>query len=342
MKAFLERINLKIIMVTLIITTMVMPFFMPIVLADNTEDNSTNSYVQFTANWANGTKQNELESEKAGILQFDLKLSGVSTGFQNLKIFATEESSSTLPAADIQFNNTDYADNSNGRILVFESTMNSGLDIHGDASVVFAKTKDLSEYDKVIKLTLIGEYQDPITKENKQINETIELNAHVKPVEGDPFHVKTDYHNTTYYNKQNIDNFWQTEWSTTDFGGDIFLKVDAKNASYLEYTINIEKNVDNLMDYPENFTIDTKELEDFGFDVTITKEDETFNNRTYKEHKIKVKLKYGTIDNEYKEDEVYNINKTFKIPVKYIGLGEGMEDLQVFRRKEFVDSLFGD
>lgn len=317
MKAFLERINLKIIMVTLIITTMVMPFFMPIVLADNTEDNSTNSYVQFTANWANGTKQNELESEKAGILQFDLKLSGVSTGFQNLKIFATEESSSTLPAADIQFNNTDYADNSNGRILVFESTMNSGLDIHGDASVVFAKTKDLSEYDKVIKLTLIGEYQDPITKENKQINETIELNAHVKPVEGDPFHVKTDYHNTTYYNKQNIDNFWQTEWSTTDFGGDIFLKVDAKNASYLEYTINIEKNVDNLMDYPENFTIDTKELEDFGFDVTITKEDETFNNRTYKEHKIKVKLKYGTIDNEYKEDEVYNINKTFKIPVKY-------------------------
>jgi fused signal recognition particle receptor len=26
--------------------------------------------------------------------------------------------------------------------------------------------------------------------------------------------------------------------------------------------------------------------------------------------------------------------------VKYIGLGEGMEDLQLFDRKEFVDSLF--
>ena len=36
------------------------------------------------------------------------------------------------------------------------------------------------------------------------------------------------------------------------------------------------------------------------------------------------------------------ISDHFKIPVKYIGLGEGMEDLQVFRRKEFVDSLFGD
>ena len=33
---------------------------------------------------------------------------------------------------------------------------------------------------------------------------------------------------------------------------------------------------------------------------------------------------------------------SFKIPVKYIGLGEGMEDLQVFRKKEFVDSLFGE
>lgn len=317
MKAFLEKSKIKIIMVTVIIATMIMPFFMPIVLADNTEENSNDNYVQFTANWANGTKQNNLESEKAGTIQFDLKLSGVSTGFQNLKIFATEESSSSLPSSTIKFNNTDYADNSNGRILVFDSTMNSGLDIHSDLTVVFAKTKDLSEYDKVIKLTLVGEYQDPVTKENKIINETIELNAHVTPVEGDPFNVNTTYNDTTYYNKENIDNFWQTEWATTEFGGDIYLTVNAKNASYLEYTINIEKNINDLMDYPQNFTIDTKELEDFGFNVTITKEDETFGNRTYKEHKIKVKLQYGTLNNEYKENEVYNIKQTFKIPVKY-------------------------
>lgn len=317
MKAFLEKSKIKIIMVTVIIATMIMPFFMPIVLADNTEENSNDNYVQFTANWANGTKQNNLESEKAGTIQFDLKLSGVSTGFQNLKIFATEESSSSLPSSTIKFNNTDYADNSNGRILVFDSTMNSGLDIHSDLTVVFAKTKDLSEYDKVIKLTLVGEYQDPVTKENKVINETIELNAHVTPVEGDPFNVNTTYNDTTYYNKENIDNFWQTEWATTEFGGDIYLTVNAKNASYLEYTINIEKNINDLMDYPQNFTIDTKELEDFGFNVTITKEDETFGNRTYKEHKIKVKLQYGTLNNEYKENEVYNIKQTFKIPVKY-------------------------
>jgi len=30
------------------------------------------------------------------------------------------------------------------------------------------------------------------------------------------------------------------------------------------------------------------------------------------------------------------------VPVKYIGLGEGMEDLQLFNRTQFVDSLFGE
>lgn len=38
---------------------------------------------------------------------------------------------------------------------------------------------------------------------------------------------------------------------------------------------------------------------------------------------------------------VIGISDEFKIPVKYIGVGEGMDDLQVFNKAEFVDSLFG-
>ena len=38
---------------------------------------------------------------------------------------------------------------------------------------------------------------------------------------------------------------------------------------------------------------------------------------------------------------VIGISDQFQIPVKYIGLGEGMEDIQVFHKKEFVKSLFG-
>lgn len=48
------------------------------------------------------------------------------------------------------------------------------------------------------------------------------------------------------------------------------------------------------------------------------------------------------LDGTAKGGVVIGISDQFKIPVKYIGLGEGVEDLQVFRRKEFVDSLFGE
>jgi len=46
------------------------------------------------------------------------------------------------------------------------------------------------------------------------------------------------------------------------------------------------------------------------------------------------------LDGTAKGGVVIGISDQFKIPVKYIGVGEKMEDLQVFERKEFVDSLF--
>ena len=48
------------------------------------------------------------------------------------------------------------------------------------------------------------------------------------------------------------------------------------------------------------------------------------------------------LDGTAKGGVVIGISDHFRIPVKYIGLGEGMEDLQVFNKKEFVDSLFGE
>ena len=46
------------------------------------------------------------------------------------------------------------------------------------------------------------------------------------------------------------------------------------------------------------------------------------------------------LDGTAKGGVVIGISEQFKIPVRYIGLGEGMEDLQAFNRREFVDSLF--
>ena len=48
------------------------------------------------------------------------------------------------------------------------------------------------------------------------------------------------------------------------------------------------------------------------------------------------------LDGTAKGGVVIGISDHFRIPVKYIGLGEGLEDLQVFQRKEFVNSLFGE
>lgn len=46
------------------------------------------------------------------------------------------------------------------------------------------------------------------------------------------------------------------------------------------------------------------------------------------------------LDGTAKGGVVIGISDQFKILVKYIGLGEGMEDLQIFRKREFVESLF--
>ena len=46
------------------------------------------------------------------------------------------------------------------------------------------------------------------------------------------------------------------------------------------------------------------------------------------------------LDGTAKGGVVIGISDQFKIPVKYIGIGEKMEHLQIFRKREFVESLF--
>jgi fused signal recognition particle receptor len=46
------------------------------------------------------------------------------------------------------------------------------------------------------------------------------------------------------------------------------------------------------------------------------------------------------LDGTAKGGVVIGVSDQFKIPVKYIGIGERMEDLHVFNRSEFIDSLF--
>ncbi len=47
------------------------------------------------------------------------------------------------------------------------------------------------------------------------------------------------------------------------------------------------------------------------------------------------------LDGTAKGGVVIGVSDQFKIPVKYIGIGEGITHLQIFNKNEFVDSLFG-
>jgi len=46
------------------------------------------------------------------------------------------------------------------------------------------------------------------------------------------------------------------------------------------------------------------------------------------------------LDGTAKGGVVLGISDQFRIPVKYIGIGEKIEDLQIFNKQAFVDSLF--
>ncbi len=48
------------------------------------------------------------------------------------------------------------------------------------------------------------------------------------------------------------------------------------------------------------------------------------------------------LDGTAKGGVVVGISDRFRIPVRYIGIGEGVDDLRIFDRKEFVNALFGD
>jgi fused signal recognition particle receptor len=48
------------------------------------------------------------------------------------------------------------------------------------------------------------------------------------------------------------------------------------------------------------------------------------------------------LDGTAKGGVVIGISESFRVPVRYIGVGEGIDDLQIFDRKTFVDALFGE
>ena len=48
------------------------------------------------------------------------------------------------------------------------------------------------------------------------------------------------------------------------------------------------------------------------------------------------------LDGTAKGGVIIGISDQFRIPVRYIGIGEGIDQLKIFDRQEFVNALFGE
>ncbi len=89
-----------------------------------------------------------------------------------------------------------------------------------------------------------------------------------------------------------------------------------------------------------------KQIEDAPHEVLLVLDASTGQNaiRQAEEFTRSVEvtgLALTKLDGTAKGGIVIGISNEFKIPVKYIGVGEKLEDLQVFDRRTFVDALFG-
>ena len=83
-----------------------------------------------------------------------------------------------------------------------------------------------------------------------------------------------------------------------------------------------------------------KVIPDAPHDVMLVLDGSTGQN-AFEQAKQVTSLAITKLDGTAKGGVVIGISDQFKIPVRYIGVGEGIDQLQVFDRKEFVDSLFG-
>lgn len=90
----------------------------------------------------------------------------------------------------------------------------------------------------------------------------------------------------------------------------------------------------------------SKVIPDAPHDVMLVLDGSTGQNayeqaRQFTEATKVTSLAITKLDGTAKGGVVIGISDKFAIPVRYIGVGEGIDQLQIFDRKEFVDALFG-
>jgi len=107
----------------------------------------------------------------------------------------------------------------------------------------------------------------------------------------------------------------------------------------------LHNNVNLMRELGKIRNVMTKVISNAPHDVMLVLDASTGQNAIEQSKQFTAATEVSSIaltklDGTAKGGVVIGISDQFQIPVRYIGVGEGVEDLQVFNKNEFVDSLF--
>ena len=107
----------------------------------------------------------------------------------------------------------------------------------------------------------------------------------------------------------------------------------------------LHNNVNLMRELGKTRNVMTKVISNAPHDVMLVLDASTGQNAIEQAKQFTAATEVSSItltklDGTAKGGVVIGISDQFQIPVRYIGVGEGVEDLQVFNKNEFVDSLF--
>ena len=139
-----------------------------------------------------------------------------------------------------------------------------------------------------------------------------------------------------------------------DMGSDpaavAFDTIESANASGADVVIidtagRLHNNVNLMRELGKIRNVMTKVISNAPHDVMLVLDASTGQNAIEQAKQFTAATEVSSItltklDGTAKGGVVIGISDQFQIPVRYIGVGEGVEDLQVFNKNEFVDSLF--
>lgn len=313
MKGKMLNSKFKMILICIIVTSTLATFFIPFMNVK--ADNNVDKYADLKVNWKDGDNTINVLSNKYVNINYGLTLSGGPV-FRNLQIFAEDiTENKTLPSAKIYFDELNDATVGNKNIK-FNKPMNSGYVANGNIKVLFDRTDDLSEYDKTLQITLIGEYEDPNTKQIVNVNETKILTAHVTPSP-----IITSFSAGTEYKYQKYETSLKEynnpiNWSLN--GVRLFYNVPIKtvNENFTDIELRVNRTSptgisNTILNNEENLIISVTnktEFENLGYTINTVRESD---GTTY------LKIQRGNSVEEYNNTELQNIDSKIEIVIYY-------------------------